>query len=96
VAEFGALLATLAITQADFDYSGPILEVGLPPNRIDILTAPRGLSEFGVAWARRTVHEVRGRPVPFLGKAELIANKRASGRRKDLADLEALGELPPS
>jgi hypothetical protein len=37
-------------------------------------------------------HEVAGLPVPFLGRAELIRNKRASGRTKDRADLEALGE----
>jgi hypothetical protein len=40
-------------------------------------------------------HMLGGRRVPFIGRATLIRNKRASGRRKDLVDLEALGELPP-
>ena len=38
------------------------------------------------------VHEVDGLMVPFLGRAALVQNKRAAGRAKDLADLEALGE----
>jgi hypothetical protein len=55
----------------------------------------RGLPDFEAAWSQRTVHAVRDRQVPFLGRAELIVNLRASGRRKPLAYLEALGELPP-
>lgn len=96
LAEFGAPLPTLGITRGDFDHPGPIIQLGLAPNRIDVLTAISGVSDFMQAWDGRSVHEVRGHRVPFLGRAELIVNKRASGRRKDLADLEALGELPPS
>lgn len=96
LAAFGAPLTTLGVSRGDFDHPGPVLQLGLPPNRIDILTAISGVSDFAAAWAARSVHEVRGREVPFIGRAALIANKRATGRRKDLADLEALGELPPS
>ena len=42
--------------------------------------------------ADRKEHEVRSLSVPFLGRSTLVANKRATGRLKDLADLEALGE----
>ena len=49
---------------------------------------------FEEAWAERVVHEVAGLSVPFLGRAALVRNKRAVGRAKDLADLEALGESP--
>lgn len=65
---------------------------------LDVLRALlAGDARFLVVGAHATaVHEVRGHRVPFLGRAELIVNKRARGRRKDLADLEALGELPPS
>jgi len=96
LAGFGAPLASLGITRGDFDHPGPIIQLGVPPNRIDLLTAISGIVDFEAAWAGRSVHRVRGHHVPFLGRSDLIVNKRASGRRKDLADLEALGELPPS
>ena len=46
------------------------------------------------AWADRITHEVEGLSIPFIGRAALVKNKRAAGRAKDLADLEALGEGP--
>ena len=46
---------------------------------------------FNTAWPERVVHSIGVLPVPFVGRAALIANKRASGRLKDLADLDALG-----
>lgn len=95
LAAFGAPLTNLGITPIDFAHPGPIIQVGLPPNRIDVLTSISGVPEFADAWGQRSVHAVRDRQVPFLGRAALIVNKHASGRRKDLADLEALGELPP-
>jgi len=95
LAAFGAPLASLGITRQDFAQPGAIVQIGLPPNRIDVLTTISGVPDFGTAWGERSVHQVRGCPVPFVGRATLIVNKRASGRRKDLADLEALGELPP-
>lgn len=61
-----------------------------------MLTTISGVPDFAAAWAGQQVVEVQGRQVPFLGRSELVVNKRASGRRKDLADLEALGELPPT
>ncbi len=70
--------ARFLITRADFDHPGPIIQFGLPPNRIDLLTAISGLPDFTAAWTGRCVHEVRGHPVPFLGRTELIVNKRAA------------------
>ena len=67
---------------------------GLPPNRIYLLTSISGIPDFNSAWATRVEHDVRGRRVPFLGREALLRNKRASARRKDLADVEALGEDP--
>lgn len=95
LAEFGAPLTSLGVTRQEFAQPGAIVQIGLPPNRIDLLTSLSGLPDFAPAWEQRTVHAVRGIQVPFLGRAALVVNKRASGRRKDLADLEALGELPP-
>jgi hypothetical protein len=69
------------------------VEVGLPPNRVDLLSGISGVPSFDEAWSGRVNHDVRGREVAFLGRAALIANKRATGRLKDQADLEALREL---
>ena len=88
---FGAPLASLGITRADFGKPDQVVQVGLPPRRIDILTSISGVS-FEEAWSDRVTHETEGLAVPFLGRSTLVRNKRASGRAKDRADLEALGE----
>jgi hypothetical protein len=93
---FGAPLADLHVTREDLQRPGTVIQLGLPPNRIDLLTALSGLPDFEAAWTERVEYAFCGHMVPFLSRAALIENKRASGRRKDLADLEALGELPPS
>jgi len=46
--------------------------------------------DFDEAWSNRTMHSFGPREVPFLGRDDLIRNKRASGRPKDLADLDIL------
>ncbi len=95
LAAFGAPLQELGIHPEDLRRSGTVIQLGLPPNRIDLLTGISGVPDFDTAWAERVEHAFGGRRVPFIGRATLIDNKRASGRRKDLVDLEALGELPP-
>jgi hypothetical protein len=94
LADFGAPLAGLGVTRDDLRRVDTVVQLGLPPNRIDLLTSISGIPDFAAAWAARAEHELRGRRVPFLGRDALIRNKRASGRRKDLADVEALGEDP--
>ncbi len=91
---FGAPVASLGISKADLIHPDMVMQFGLPPNRIDFLPSISGIANFETVWSGRVMHELRGRSVPFIGRAELIANKRASGRRKDLADIEALGEDP--
>jgi hypothetical protein len=93
LAVFGAPLKTLGFSQADFTTPGAVVQIGIPPRRIDLLTEITGV-EFEDAWRGRVVHPVGELSVPFLGRAALLANKRATGRRQDLADLEALGEKP--
>ena len=66
-----------------------IIQLGVPPNRIDVLTSISGVS-FDRAWTTRAPAELDGIPVAFLGRAALIENKRASGRAKDLADVAEL------
>ena len=66
-----------------------ILQFGVPPNRIDILTEISGVT-FEEAWGSRVRGTLDGLSVPFIDRAFLIKNKQAAGRPKDLADLEAL------
>jgi len=89
LAAFGAPVATLGLSQGDLTKPESVVQIGLPPRRIDVLTDITGV-EFEAAWADRLLHPVAGRPVPFIGRAHLIANKRATGRTKDRADVEAL------
>ena len=87
--DFGAPLQD--VTAADFERPGVTFQIGIPPLRIDVLTELTAL-RFDEAWKDRVVLPVGPFSVPFLGKQSLIKNKRAIGRHKDLADVEALEE----
>lgn len=91
---FGAPLDALGVAVADLTSDDTVIQLGLPPRRIDLLTGLTGVT-FEQAWAGRVEHEAAGLLLPFLGRGALVANKLATGRHKDLSDLEALGELPP-
>lgn len=67
-----------------------ILQLGRVPVQVHIMTGITGVN-WDEAWASREQGEYGGIPVFFLGRRALIANKRAVGRSKDLADIEALG-----
>ena len=90
--EFGAPAQALGVRREDLSTVNTVIQFGVPPNRIDILTGISGVATFEEAWKDRMEQQVRNRTVPFLGRATFIANKRACGRHKDLADIEALGE----
>ena len=66
--------------------------LGRPPLRIDVMSSITGVS-FEDAWRGRLQATLDGLEVGFLGRDELIVNKRASGRPKDLADLALLAEI---
>lgn len=89
---FGAPVQVHGLTLADLTTEGTVYQVGLPPRRIDIITAIDGVG-FEDAWASRTTRNAAGLALPFLGLDALIENKRAAGRAKDLADVAALREL---
>jgi hypothetical protein len=91
LAQFGAPLETLQVSESDFTKPELVVQFGLPPSRIDVMTSVSGL-DFGEAWESRMESDFGGLQAPFLGRAALIRNKRASGRTKDLADIEALGD----
>ncbi len=86
---FGAPVQALGLSRGDLEAPGMLIQVGLPPRRVDLLTEATGLA-FDEAWPNRTTHFVGSQEVPFIGRRDLIRNKRAAGRPKDLADLDVL------
>jgi hypothetical protein len=77
----------------DFTRADHVIQLGVPPLRIDILTGISGV-EFSAAWEDRIVVEMDGLEVPVLSRAHLLANKRAARRPKDLLDLRWLENDP--
>ncbi len=92
--DFGAPAEALGLPPADLAAPGLVFQLGAPPRRIDVLTAITGVA-FDDAWSSRSVHRVGEIDVPFLGRDALISNKRATGRTKDLADVEILERRGP-
>jgi hypothetical protein len=84
---FGAPLAD--ISTDDFSHEGVTYQIGVPPGRIDILTELTGLS-FAEAWPDRLLRPFGDIDVDFIGRAAFIRNKRATGRAKDLGDIEGM------
>src|SRR5512143_360719 len=87
---FGAPLHNL--TKEDLQKDGTVFQIGVAPRRIDIITGASGL-QFEEAFSRSVVTDVDGIALHVLSDDDLIRNKRASGRTKDLADAEALEAL---
>jgi hypothetical protein len=84
---FGAPLHDL--TAEDLIQPGLVFQIGVAPVRIDVVTAITGL-EFTEAWPSRFKTRFADQPAAVLSRDHLIQNKRASGRKQDLADLEWL------
>lgn len=87
LAAFGAPLAD--VNEQDFAQEGVVYQIGLPPARIDLLTKLTGLS-FADAWTNRVKRPFGSVDADFIGLPDFIANKRAVGRTRDLADIEGL------
>jgi hypothetical protein len=87
--QFGA--PTGEVTVEDFSRPGVVFQMGLPPVRIDVLTELTGLT-FEEAWATRISASFGPITVDVIGRDAFIKNKRATGRARDLGDVEALGE----
>jgi hypothetical protein len=87
---FGA--PTEDLSQKDFQKENLIYQIGVAPRRIDILTSIDGL-KFEEAFAHSEIINIEKIPVHVLSLPDLIINKRASGRTKDLADVEVLEEI---
>ena len=85
--QFGAPLTELRLE----DLTSPqiVFQIGIAPARIDILTSLTAL-KFDDAWPRRQMVEIEGQTLPFLSRDDLIRNKAAVGRPRDLADIDDL------
>ena len=90
LADFGAPTDTLGISRDDLVKPDMVIQLGMPPRRID-LTSLTGVT-FEHAWNDRVVVDTGSAHIPFISRAALVINKRETGRLKDQADLEALGE----
>jgi hypothetical protein len=84
---FGA--PTSSLSENDFQVDDVVFQMGNPPWRIDLLTSIDGV-RFDEAWPKRQQWVVEDLSIPVIGRDHLIANKRAAGRAKDLADVEQL------
>jgi len=88
--DFGAPINDLI--PEDLEKEGLIFQIGVAPCRIDIITSIDGL-QFDDAFSRSELIEIEGIPIHVLSIPDLIINKRATGRTKDLADAEVLEKI---
>jgi predicted nucleotidyltransferase len=84
---FGA--PRLGISLPDLETPDLVVQLGLPPRRIDLMTSIDGIV-FETAWRERVTISVEGIEVPTISRENLITNKRATGRPQDLADVARL------
>jgi hypothetical protein len=87
LAAFG--FGSVGLTVDDFSKPGQIVQLGIAPNRIDLLTTIDGVT-FDEAWAGRVEGHFGREVANYLGRAEFLKNKRAAGRPQDLADIDAI------
>jgi hypothetical protein len=85
LAAFGAPLTEIA--ESDFAQPGVVFQIGVPPGRIDVLTELTGLA-FADAWNGRDRGRFGELMVDFIGRDAFIRNKRATGRAKDIGDVD--------
>ena len=85
--DFG--FGSLELKENDFLEPEMIIQLGYPPNRIDIILSPAGV-DFQTCFSTRVIVEIEGVQVNFIDLENLRKNKAATGRKQDLADLENL------
>ena len=78
------------LTREDFLQKGQVIQLGYPPNRIDLINSPSGV-DFAECYASKIEIEIDNLKIPVIDLKNLKKNKKASGRLQDLADLEKLG-----
>ena len=88
--DFG--FTNIDLTEKDFLESGQVIQLGVDPVRIDILTSIKGM-DFQKFWEDRIVGRYGDIDVFFISKQDLIRCKQSSGRKQDLADIEKLEKI---
>lgn len=87
LASFGAPMAEIAVE--DFFTAGIVFQIGIAPQRIDVMTSISGV-DFDDAWPNRLVADLGGLRADVIGRDQLLQNKIASGRPKDIVDADIL------
>ena len=82
------------IVREDFLKENYVIQLGVEPNRIDLLTGISGVT-FGEAWEQRVEGPLGGLDVHFISRDLLIRNKQAAHRDKDLGDVRLLEQTKP-
>jgi hypothetical protein len=90
--DFG--FASLGISPDDLTHPDRIVQLGVKPNRIDLITSIAGVT-FEEAWESRVAGTLDGLPVTYIGREILIRNKESTGRPQDLGDAQRLRQRPP-
>ncbi|HMT06434.1 MAG TPA: nucleotidyltransferase [Pyrinomonadaceae bacterium] len=92
LADFGAPLHQFEVAEEDFSDYGGVLQLGIPPQRIDIINRITGVS-YDEAVAESEMFELDGRRIPVIGLKALVKNKLATGRGQDLLDAQNLSRV---
>lgn len=92
LAAFG--FSSIDLSADDFVKPGQIIQLGVPPNRIDLLTTIDGV-DWDAAWSSRCAGRYGGAEVYYIGRAELIEAKQAAARPQDLVDIATLKKHEP-
>jgi hypothetical protein len=79
------------LSAKDFTTPDSIVQLGRPPNRIDVVTSVDAV-DFREAWESRIEATLDGTPVHFISKGLLLRNKKTTGRARDLADIEEISD----
>jgi hypothetical protein len=89
LSDFG--FGTVGLSEDDFKKPNQVVQLGVPPIRIDLITSISGVT-WKDAYSGSVSADLDEVSTRFIGRKEFVINKRATARKKDLADLEALGE----
>ncbi|MEC5142704.1 nucleotidyltransferase [Chitinophaga sp. 212800010-3] len=91
IREFG--LSSLGLQKGDFLEAGYITQIGYPPLRIDILNSIDGVTFDEAAIHMQSLQAEDDLVICYIGLSDFLKNKKASGRKQDLADIKEIKKL---